>query len=73
MAFTHATPTVRRWLTQDEAAEYLNVTTRTIRRMIAAGDLPASRLGKRMLRIDAADLDGLLRPIPTVGGGRIAG
>lgn len=70
MALSHATTTAsrRRWLTQDEAAEHLNVTTRTIRRMIAAGDLPAYRLGQRMLRIDATDVDNLLRPIPTTRG-----
>lgn len=68
-----ALPKNRRWLTQIEAAEYLGVTDRTLRRMIAAGELPAYRLGKRLLRLDARDLDAMLRPIPTVGGGRIAG
>lgn len=65
-------PKKRRWLTQAEAAEYLGTTDRTVRRMIAAGDLPAYRLGKRMTRIDAGDLDTVLRRIPTVGGERIA-
>lgn len=68
----HAHPKRRRWLTQAEAAEYLKVTDRTLRRMVAAGDLPAYRLGPRLLRIDQADLDALLRRVPTAGGGRIA-
>lgn len=58
----------RRWVDQRQAAEYLGITDRTLRRMIAAGDLPAYRLGKKMLRVDMADLDALLRPIPAGGG-----
>lgn len=61
------TPTVQRWITQAQAAERLNVTGRTVRRMIAEGDLPAYRLGSRMLRIDERDVDALLRRIPTTG------
>lgn len=66
-----ATPTstaTRRWVSQAEAAEYLGVTDRTLRRMIAAGDLPAYRLGKRLLRVDLADVDALLRRVPATGG-----
>lgn len=60
--------TQRRWLSQAEAAEHIGVTDRTLRRMIAAGDLPAYRLGKRLTRIDQSDLDACLRRIPTTGG-----
>lgn len=66
-----AEPSVRRWVSQTEAADYLGITDRTLRRMIAAGRLPAYRLGPRLLRIDVADLDALLRPVP-VGGGSVA-
>lgn len=64
--------TLRRWLSQQEAAEYLGVTDRTIRNLIRRGDLPARRLGTRAVRIDVRDLESekLLRPIPTAGGGR---
>lgn len=56
----------QRWFSQQEAAEYLGVTDRTIRAYIARGDLPAHRVrGSRLIRIDEADLDALLRPIPT--------
>lgn len=58
----------RRWIDQRQAAEYLGITDRTLRRMIAAGDLPAYRLGPRLLRIDVADLDALMRPVPAGGG-----
>lgn len=62
----------RQWLTLAEAAEYLGVTDRTLRRKIASGDLPASRLGARLLRINQADLDALLRPVPTTTRGGAA-
>lgn len=65
---TTETTTRRRWVSQAEAAEHLGVTDRTLRRMIAAGELPAYRLGKRLLRIDLADVDALLRRVPTAGG-----
>lgn len=58
----------RRWLTQAEAAEYLDVSPRTIRNYIAAGYLSGYRLGPRALRLDARELDSMLRRIPTVDG-----
>ena len=62
-------PADHRWLTQIAAAEYLGVTDRTIRNLISRGQLKARRIGNsRMIRIDRADLDALLRPIPTTGG-----
>lgn len=42
-------------LSPEEAAEALGVSTKTIRRMIAAQQLPASRIG-RQLRIAPGDL-----------------
>lgn len=54
------------WVGQHEAAEYLGVSERTIRNYIARGDLPGHRVkGSRLVRIRRADLDALLRPIPT--------
>jgi len=57
--------------TQAGAATYLGVTGRTIRNMITDGRLPAYKLGNsRAVRIRIADLEAVLRPIPTaaVGG-----
>lgn len=48
-----------------EAAEYLGVSTKTIRRYIATGRLTGYRTGPRLLRVDQNELDTLLRPIPT--------
>ena len=57
----------RRWLTQAEAAEYLGVSDRTIRNYSRRGLIQAHRLGTRAVRIDVAELERILRPIPTVG------
>ncbi len=47
------------------AAERVGCSTKTIRRLIAQGDLTGYRLGSRMIRVDLNELDALLRPIPT--------
>lgn len=46
-----------------EAATYLDVTTKTVRRMIARGQLEAYRLGDRLIKIRIADLDALMTPV----------
>lgn len=43
------------FLSADEAAEMLNLHPRTVRRLLASGDLPGVRLG-RQWRISAAAL-----------------
>lgn len=56
----------RLFMSPREAAIYASVSTDTIRRRIADGSLPASRVGKgRLIRIARADLDAMLRPIPS--------
>jgi hypothetical protein len=40
------------------------VSVDTLRRRVAAGELPASRLGRRLIRVRIADLDRMFRPIP---------
>jgi len=47
--------------TAAEAAAYLGVSLRTVRRYIAAGTLPVVRRGPRSLFIRRADLDALVR------------
>ena len=47
----------------DEAATYLDVTPKTVRRLIASEELAAYRLGKRLIKIRVADLESLLTPM----------
>lgn len=68
MSQTLAPP--RRWLSQTEAADYVGVTDRTIRNYIARGQLAGHRVrGSRLVRIDRAELDALMRPIPAAKAG----
>lgn len=49
-----------------DAAERTGLSVRTLRRRIAAGQLPAYRSGPRVLRVDPADVDRLMVRVPTV-------
>lgn len=57
------TPT-RRLVSLPEAAEVLGLSVKTVRRYIAAGDLEAVRLGRRLIRIKAESLDRLIDAHP---------
>ncbi len=48
------------WLTVEQVAEWLQVSTKTIRRYIEDGSLPAVNLGGRAIRIRRQDLDAWL-------------
>jgi excisionase family DNA binding protein len=50
-----------------QAAGRTGVSTKTLRRRIAEGQLTGYRLGSRLIRLDPVEVDGLLRPIPTAG------
>lgn len=50
-------------LSVQAAAEHIGVSTRTIRRWIASGDLPARRVGPKLLRINVSDLESLGAPV----------
>lgn len=55
-------------LTVAQSAERLGVSTKTLRRRIADGHLPAYRVnGGRSLRLKVDDVDALLRRVPTAG------
>ena len=56
----------RRYAKLAEAAEYLGVTDRTIRQMIADGRLTGYRSGNRLVRVDLNEVDQAMRPF---GGG----
>lgn len=52
----------RRYVTIAQAAEYLAVTDRTIRQMIADGRLTGYRSGRRLVRLDLNEIDAAMRP-----------
>ena len=49
------TKTIRRLESIPNAAAYLNVSTKTIRRYIAAGRITGYRAGPRLIRVDLND------------------
>jgi excisionase family DNA binding protein len=49
-----------------DAATRLGVSTLTIRRRIASGELTAFRVGPRLIRVDADEVERLAKPLPTV-------
>jgi excisionase family DNA binding protein len=51
------------------AADMLGVSVHTLRRRIAAGELPAFRAGKRIIRIRVSDLERMFRRVPTADRG----
>ena len=50
----------------DSASRY-RVCTKTVRRRIADGTLTAYRFGPHLIRLNVAEVDAALRPIPTIG------
>lgn len=56
----------RRYGSIADAAEYLGVTPRTIRQMIADGRLTGYRNGPRLIRVDLNEVDAAMEPF---GGG----
>jgi excisionase family DNA binding protein len=56
-------PTIRRrYVKLAEAAEYLGVTDRTVRQMIADGRLTGYRSGSRLVRVDLNEVDDAMKP-----------
>ena len=51
------------WLSLQQAALIYGVSVDTLRRRIATGALPASRIGARLIRVRIADLERVCRPI----------
>ena len=58
--------TQRRFASINAAAEYACVSTKTIRRYVAAGRLTGYRFGPRLIKINLSEVDALLSPVPTV-------
>lgn len=64
--------TERHLISINDAAKYAGVSTKTIRRWIASGRVTGLRAGPRLIRVDLNELNAMLRPIPTAGGGQRA-
>lgn len=45
-----------------QAAEFANVTTGTVRNWVAQGQLKASRVGDKLIRIRRSDLEAMFKP-----------
>ena len=59
----------KRYASLAQAAQYLGCDERTIRRCVARGELRGYRLGSRIIRVDLNEVDAIMKPIPTAGGG----
>jgi excisionase family DNA binding protein len=53
----------RAMITQQQAAEYLGVTDRTVRQMIADGRLRGYRVGPRLIRLRLDEVETALPPV----------
>lgn len=65
MAVPHTQRTDTEWISLREAARIYAVSTSTLRRRISSGDLPAVKLGYKLIRVRVEDLDKLFPAIPT--------
>lgn len=67
---THASPRVPRqrvlpvYLSIEEAAEVMSLSTKTIRRRISDGSIPAYRCGRRKIRMRLDELEAAFRKLP---------
>ncbi|GEK21002.1 helix-turn-helix domain-containing protein [Cellulomonas xylanilytica] len=51
------------WVRRLDSAAYLDVSPRTLDRLVDAGKLTAYRIGSRVVRFRRSDLDALLEPV----------
>jgi len=57
-----STPLANRYVSINQAAEYIGVTDRTIRQMIADGRLIGYRSGSRVVRLRIDEIDAAMQP-----------
>lgn len=67
MAAVPVKNSTRHWVSINDVAEHLGVTTRTIHQMIADGRITGYRNGTRFIRLDLNEVDAAMKPM---GGGR---
>ncbi|WP_420220412.1 excisionase family DNA-binding protein [Mycobacterium marinum] len=66
MARRHTEKPTRRWASIKDAGDYLGVTERTVRQMIADGKICGYRSNARLIRVDLNEIDAAMQPF---GGG----
>jgi excisionase family DNA binding protein len=54
---------VSKLLTLEQTAERLNISKRSVRRLISTGALPAVAINTRIIRVAERDLAAVLRPV----------
>lgn len=59
---SHAGHVGRAYISINEAADYLGVTSRTIRQMVSDGRLRAYRSGHRLVRLRLEEIDAAMKP-----------
>jgi excisionase family DNA binding protein len=62
---THSQVSRRHYESVGDAAARVGVSTKTVRRWIASGQLAGYRMGPRLLRVDPDDVDRMLTLIPS--------
>lgn len=55
------------YLSIEQAAEVMSLSTKTIRRRISDGSIPAYRCGRRNIRIRLDELEAAFRKLPSTG------
>ena len=65
MSVNQNSRTETEWVSLREAAKIYAISTYTLRRRIASGDVPAVKLGYKLIRVRISDLDKLFPAIPT--------
>ena len=50
-------------MTYEQAADYLNITVRMLKKFTHAGEIPATRFGYRTVRFDRQHLDNFKRKL----------
>jgi excisionase family DNA binding protein len=65
-----AKPKDRELVSLAEAARRYGVNERTVRRMVASGQITGYRLGSRLIRVDIREINALITTVPTGGVGR---
>ncbi|BAC18972.1 helix-turn-helix domain-containing protein [Corynebacterium efficiens] len=61
MSATTSPTTHKQWLTVANAAELVDCSTKTIRRLVAAGELQATYLTPRSMRVSVESLEALIQ------------